>query len=526
MRRLMTVVLLLVLSLSLVIGCTSTAEKPQDIGEKLDELDVADSLLDEARWQELDGLGVGRGVVLSGNMVAGDETDLVMKNSLISLALAAAAKDSLRSVGAYIEGKPVDMCYSGMEDSLQWIDMPYVSAGLPSGNLAYRQGTVENHKLTVVEASFERIVVRAEGVCSDIPALSVVTEYTMYEEEPWVYAESMFINNSSDMVQVYVGDVLGLGKETSTIVPGIGEVADYTPAEFRATEPWMASYVPGQVLGLVYARSSLGMEFYGSALWMMSRMPMQIESGQTVCFGRYLVCVSTEDARKPELAMSTVSSMIQHQQLKLHVSLEPDDDNVTVGSSVKVAVSMENKSDSDFGPGQVKLCATSPSRLGAVQDVKSFPVISPYQAYDLEFRVDAKQVGNLTIGGYVISDTYELIIAPLDVIVGGAGWYYGDTHMHSTHSDGKGTVAENVGVARRKGLSFLISTDHNTVSQKNDVRDENRKGFVSILGNEITTSRGHGNALFVSKAVTTSRGFQYAIDKTIGDGGLFEIRNS
>lgn len=89
----------------------------------------------------------------------------------------------------------------------------------------------------------------------------------------------------------------------------------------------------------------------------------------------------------------------------------------------------------------------------------------------------------------------------------GPGWYVGDLHAHSAHSDGR--VASHRGVrtgtppyrvfeaAAAAGLDFVALTDHNTASHWLDV-DRLQPYFDDVLlmrGREITTYRGHANAI-------------------------------
>jgi hypothetical protein len=46
----------------------------------------------------------------------------------------------------------------------------------------------------------------------------------------------------------------------------------------------------------------------------------------------------------------------------------------------------------------------------------------------------------------------------------GAGWYRGDLHTHTVHSDGDFTVAGLLQASEARGLDFLFLSDHNTVS--------------------------------------------------------------
>ncbi len=77
----------------------------------------------------------------------------------------------------------------------------------------------------------------------------------------------------------------------------------------------------------------------------------------------------------------------------------------------------------------------------------------------------------------------------------GPGWYRGDLHGHTLHSDGRWDVPEYVAFAKERGLDFVTLTDHNTVSglaQLDSLRDDD---LLTMGGEELTTYYGHALAL-------------------------------
>jgi hypothetical protein len=100
------------------------------------------------------------------------------------------------------------------------------------------------------------------------------------------------------------------------------------------------------------------------------------------------------------------------------------------------------------------------------------------------------------------------------------GWYAGDLHAHSGHSDGRtaGESGERLRVppehvfnaARSAGLDFIALTDHNTTSHWAEVDRLQPlfRGLLLLHGREVTTYRGHMNAL----------GEQRFVDFRLGDG--------
>jgi hypothetical protein len=79
----------------------------------------------------------------------------------------------------------------------------------------------------------------------------------------------------------------------------------------------------------------------------------------------------------------------------------------------------------------------------------------------------------------------------------GLGWYRGDLHGHTLHSDGSWDVPDFVQYARDYKLDFVTLTDHNTVSplvQLDSLADDN---LLTMGGSELTTYYGHALALGV-----------------------------
>lgn len=92
----------------------------------------------------------------------------------------------------------------------------------------------------------------------------------------------------------------------------------------------------------------------------------------------------------------------------------------------------------------------------------------------------------------------------------GPGWYRGDLHSHSGHSDGSCAndggvrvpcpVYRSVEAAARAGLDFLAVTDHNIVSHMTDLIGL-QPAFSKLLltpGQEVTTFFGHANVFGVT----------------------------
>lgn len=72
------------------------------------------------------------------------------------------------------------------------------------------------------------------------------------------------------------------------------------------------------------------------------------------------------------------------------------------------------------------------------------------------------------------------------------GWYRGELHCHTQHSDGDCTVQEVIQQAERLGLDFLAITDHNNISHWAELAASDTS-LMLIPGYEVTTYYGHWN---------------------------------
>lgn len=77
----------------------------------------------------------------------------------------------------------------------------------------------------------------------------------------------------------------------------------------------------------------------------------------------------------------------------------------------------------------------------------------------------------------------------------GPGWFRGDLHSHTDHSDADRSVADLVQAARTEGLDFIFLTDHNTVSGLAEVQRLGDERLLTAGGIELTTFWGHALVL-------------------------------
>jgi hypothetical protein len=74
-----------------------------------------------------------------------------------------------------------------------------------------------------------------------------------------------------------------------------------------------------------------------------------------------------------------------------------------------------------------------------------------------------------------------------------SGWYRGELHCHSYHSDGDSDPRELVAATQMLGLDFLAVTDHNAISHLTALAQIDPGNLALIPGYEVTSYKGHWN---------------------------------
>lgn len=110
----------------------------------------------------------------------------------------------------------------------------------------------------------------------------------------------------------------------------------------------------------------------------------------------------------------------------------------------------------------------------------------------------------------------------------GPGWYRGDLHGHTVHSDGSWGVDGLVQFARDSRLDFVTLTDHNTISALAEMDSYSADDLLTMGGFEFTTFYGHALALGVRDLIDWrvrpgERTMSDMIREVEAAGGLFVI---
>lgn len=99
-----------------------------------------------------------------------------------------------------------------------------------------------------------------------------------------------------------------------------------------------------------------------------------------------------------------------------------------------------------------------------------------------------------------------------------------DLHMHSTYSDGIGTIEQVLHYAQEHtNLDVIALTDHDVIDGSLRARDLWAKGnyrFDFIVGEEVSTKSGHLLGLFIEKRIPRGLSMEESIDLIHAQGGL------
>ena len=101
-------------------------------------------------------------------------------------------------------------------------------------------------------------------------------------------------------------------------------------------------------------------------------------------------------------------------------------------------------------------------------------------------------------------------------------WYRGNTHSHSTESDGKLSISDRFNAYKEAGYDFLVLTDHRKV---NDVQAHSSADFLAISGSEVHPPNPYGGptyhivAINIHKPINCAKMHPNAVLDEIKDQG-------
>lgn len=93
-------------------------------------------------------------------------------------------------------------------------------------------------------------------------------------------------------------------------------------------------------------------------------------------------------------------------------------------------------------------------------------------------------------------------------------------HIHSTYSDGLGSIETIARIGGAQGLDYLILTDHDTLQGKRDGKEGRYGGALVLNDEEISTTGGHYLALRLKKEIPRLQDPRWTMEAVSAAGGL------
>lgn len=463
-------------------------------------------------------VAAGTGKVIPGPVSEGGRDDIVMENQLLAMTIATVTQDG--QLAPTTPGKPIDMAATGRADELDWFNLPWMSTERPSGTENWQSLTVRNDRVEVVESTPDRAVVETSGTWTEDSDVTVTTTYTVEPDRPWVTAETVFTNTGSTDHTVWLGDVVDNdGGGQQSYVPGIGVLPNAygAPAEFQPTQPWVAQVgSQPQVQGMLYTGANTDFVAFGTSAYVATHFQTTLAAGQDHRLDRRLVVLGTEPGEDRFAAFHRLYEDHLAEQTGLQLEFEVTPTSLESGGQATATATVSNTGDEPLV--DVTLELAPPLQLDTGDPLTHQVDVAVGDAQDVTWTLTATDGGRGQIDLAVTHDERTLQRRG-SVFVDGPGWFWGDNHSHSRHSDGSGTIAENFASARNHGLSWLTATDHNTIAQRDDVALENREDFVALFGEEITAGDGHSLGYNIDELIGWAQDPQGRIDQTNASNG-------
>ena len=98
--------------------------------------------------------------------------------------------------------------------------------------------------------------------------------------------------------------------------------------------------------------------------------------------------------------------------------------------------------------------------------------------------------------------------------------YPGAMHIHTTYSDGTGTIGEIADSAKKTGLKWIIITDHNSLKGLKNNEEGWYDGVAVIIGNEISPEKSDHYLVLGTKEEITSMEPEIFIKEVRNQGGI------
>lgn len=202
------------------------------------------------------------------------------------------------------------------------------------------------------------------------------------------------------------------------------------------------------------------------------------------------LAVCTMYLRFEESSTESITVSSEEKGMVYEGSISSEGKLMKAGEEIDVKFKIKNITGSNKEKIEVKIVADGSSKpLG--KDTLVIETLGVNEESNIEWKIKCKSGGTRFIVQVKEKNKEAVDIKLGGVTVGGKGWFLGDNHTHSTYSDGKGSVAQNIWGMRSNGLNYMTLSDHGNSNGWEEGNNEKGSGEIIFKGNEYTTSSGH-----------------------------------
>jgi len=130
-------------------------------------------------------------------------------------------------------------------------------------------------------------------------------------------------------------------------------------------------------------------------------------------------------------------------------------------------------------------------------EIRHAVISGTYSTPGFKKREPAAGTWTIILGAYQVVSKGVTVYYDIDFQYKKARWLKGDTHSHTTNSDGKLDYKQLALYAKKLGMDYIIITDHSNSTEGKEMPDVD--GITCIRGLELTSYFGHINMWGVAK---------------------------
>ncbi len=193
----------------------------------------------------------------------------------------------------------------------------------------------------------------------------------------------------------------------------------------------------------------------------------------------------------------------EKQYIKVPIEVPPNVEILTISYSYKGNQVSTIPTEAEKNVIDIAIIAPCGKEAGASGSSKKQVTLSPaYSTPGYDRMQIAEGVWQVVLGAYMVMNEGVEVTIKAEYQFKSYRWLKGDTHLHTVNSDGSLTIEDLGNRIKKKGLDFMIITDHNNFFHNK--RLPHIPGLTIIPGVEFTHYSGHVNLVGLESPYTGS----------------------